>query len=132
MRTHLKFSAPAIAALATLVVLSTASLASAAELVTAELTGTVNDVTVQQGASAGFTIDVSATGAIACSITSSSPSTATVDTAFSLNSAGTLSSGTPSSALSFFSDGVPQGSSGNCGVTWSVGPTDYSVSASVS
>jgi hypothetical protein len=108
------------------------SLALAAELVTAEVTGAANDVTVTQGTSATSTINLLATGSISCSITSANASTATVDTSYSLNSAGALTTGSPSSAFKFYSDGVPQGGSGNCGVTWDTASTPYSVTATFS
>jgi hypothetical protein len=109
-----------------------AVVASGAEVVTAEVTGTTNDVTVTQGSSTNSTINISATGAIDCSATSASPSTATVDTSYALSSTGAVTASTPSSAMSFYSDGVPQGGSGNCGVTWNGKPTPYSVTASFS
>src|SRR5215212_6269947 len=105
------------------------SLALAAELVTAELTGSVNYVTVTQGSSASFIIDVSATGAIDCDVDSANPSTATVDTAYSISAGGVVTAGTASSALNFFSTGVPSGGSGNCSTTWIGAPTHYSVAA---
>lgn len=106
--------------------------ASGAEVVTAEVTGTTNDVTVTQGSSTNSTIRVTATGSIDCDATSSSPSTATVDTSYALSSTGTLTASSPSSALSFYSDGSPSGGSGNCGTTWNGAPTAYSVTASFS
>ncbi|HEX9124147.1 MAG TPA: PxKF domain-containing protein [Actinomycetota bacterium] len=127
-----KIYVPLIAALMVFFTVALAGIVSAAELVTAEVTGTVNDVTVTQGSSANFTIDVYATGAIACTVASGSPSTATVDTVYFLDSGGALSTGTPSSSMAFFSDGTSQGGSGNCGVTWTNAPTNYSRAASVS
>lgn len=112
--------------------LAVVSVASAAELQIAELTGTANDVTVAQGSSTPFTIDVYADAAISCLITSSNPSTAMVDTVYWFNSSGTWNSSTSSSAMNFFSNGTPGGGSGNCGTTWTRAPTPYSVSASVS
>src|SRR6266545_528 len=76
-----------------------AVMASGAELVTAEVTGTMNDVTVTQGSSVASSIDVYATGAIGCTITSSNPSTATVDTLYALDSSGNLSTSSPSSSM---------------------------------
>ena len=103
-----------------------------AELVTAEVTGIANDVTVTQGSSATSTINLSATGAISCSITSSNPATATVDTSYSISSGGVVSSSTPSAAKNFFSDDVASGGGGNCGTTWTGAPTAYAVSATFS
>jgi Thrombospondin type 3 repeat/PKD domain len=104
--------------------------ASSAELVTAELDATVNDVTVEQGSTANFTISLSATGAIAATITSLSPSTARVMTVYSLNAAGTLSSGTLSGAYNFYSSGTDCGGP-NCAVTWTGAPTKYTAAASI-
>jgi hypothetical protein len=120
--------------LAVIVAMLLTSLALAAELVTAEVTGTGNDVTVTQGTSVTSSINLSATGAISCAITSGSPSTATVDTSYSLNSSGALTTGSPSSAFQFYSDGVVQGNpqANNCGVTWDTGSTPYSVTATFS
>ena len=116
---------------ATLTTAVTASVASAAELVTAEVTGTTNDVTVTQGTSTTSTIDLSATGAIACTITSGSPATAKVDTSYALNGAGAVTAGTLSSGFNFFSNGTPSGGP-NCGTTWTGAPSAYSVSATFS
>src|SRR5215208_8267444 len=90
------------------------AVALAAELVTSELdTVTPNDVTVEQGGSTNFNIGLTATGAMASTITSSNASTATVDTAYSLNNTGAVSGSTPSSAFKFYSSGT--GCSGpNC------------------
>src|SRR5512132_3635579 len=96
----------ALAGAALIISTAFANFAAASELVTAELIGTVNDVTVQQGASSPFTISLSATGSASCAITSASPSTARVDTVFALSSGGVLSAGTLSSAMSFYSNGI--------------------------
>ncbi len=101
-----------------------------AELVTAELTGTVNDVTVTQGSTANFTISLSATGAIKCVATAASPATAKVHTVFSLSGTGVLSSGTFSALFNFFG-GTPI-SGPNCGITWTGAPTAYTAAASLS
>jgi hypothetical protein len=102
----------------------------AAEVVTTELTETVNDVTVTQGSSTSFTISVSATGKLDPLITSSSPSTAKVKTSYSLIG-GALSSSTFSSALNFFA-GTNGCGGGNCNVTWTGAPTPYTVAATIS
>jgi len=117
---------------ATMIAAMTASMASAAELVTAEVTNSTNDVTVTQGTSTTSTIALSATGAIDCTVTSGSPSTAKVDTSYALDGTGALTASSLSSAFNFFSDGNPNGSSGNCGTTWTGAPTPYSVSATFS
>jgi hypothetical protein len=121
---------PALVAMTAFFTVAAMSVAFGAELITAEVAGTSNDVTVTQGASSPFNITLTASGAISCAITSGSPSTAKVDTSFAVSSAGSVSSTTPSSAYAFFSDGVSVGGS-NCGVTWTGAPTGYSVPASV-
>jgi hypothetical protein len=108
-----------------------AVMASGAELVTAELDGTANDVTVVQGSSANFSIKLTATGKISSSITASTPSTAKVDTVYSLDGSGTLSAGTLSAPKSFYA-GATGCSGGNCEVTWDGAPTAYSVPATIS
>jgi hypothetical protein len=107
------------------------AVALAAELLTAEVDGTVNKVTVQQGNSESFNIKLEASGAIDCTITSAAPSTAKVHTSYSITNAGAMSSSTFSAAKDFVSNGVQQGTSGNCGTTWTGAPTPYIVSASV-
>jgi Thrombospondin type 3 repeat/PKD domain len=106
-----------------------AVMASGAELVTAEVDGTANDVTVEQGSSASFTIRVSATGNVACTQTSASPSTAKVNTSFAISNGGAVSSSNPSGALNFWATPC---SGTNGAVTWSGAPTPYSVPATVS
>jgi HYR domain len=118
-----------VAVLAIAAAVALAGSSFGAELVTAEVTGTANDVTVTQGTSATSTINLTATGSISCAITSASPATATVDTSYSISSAGVVSSSTPSAAKNFFSDGVASGGGGNCGVTWTGAPTAYAITA---
>ena len=120
-----------IGASLTLGALSLVAIASASEVVTSEVTATTNDVTVTQGSSTSSTINVTATGPTACAITSANPSTATVDTSYALSSSGTVTTGTPSAAMSFYSDGVSVGGP-NCGTTWSGAPTPNSVTGSFS
>ncbi len=109
---------PFISVCAVAVALATALWsAPAAELVTAEVDGSVPiDVTVERGATAPFTIDVSATGSISCGVTAANPSTAKVHTSYSVSNAGAVSSSTFSSALNFYASGS---GSGNCPITWS-------------
>src|SRR5215212_6947218 len=115
------------------VVLAVPAVVYAAELVTSELdTVTPNAVTVEQGGTTNFNIGLKATGAIASTITSSNASTATVDTAYSLNNTGAVTGSTPSSAFKFYSSGTGCNPGGNCDVTWDGAPTPYSVEASVS
>jgi len=105
-----------------------------AELVTSEVTGATNDVTVVQGgASVPSTINLTATGNISSLITSSNPSTAKVNTVFTFTN-GTLTSGTPSSALNFFAGttGCTGGGTPNCDVAWTGAPTPYGVTANFS
>ncbi len=101
------------------------------ELVTAEVVGAANDVTVAQGATANFTIQINATGPIQCTATAANPATATVRTVFAISSSGALSSSTPSAPMAFFA-GAQQGGGQNCDMNWTGAPTPYSVAASVS
>jgi len=101
-----------------------------AELVTAELTVPVNDVTVTQGTTANFTISLSATGAIKCVATAGNPATARVHTVFSISAAGVVSSSTPSGAFNFFG-GTSVGGP-NCSVAWTGAPAPYTAAAAVS
>jgi hypothetical protein len=96
----------------------------AAELLTSELDGTANDVSVAQGGTTNFTISVSASGNAACGSTH----TATVRTVFGISAAGAVSSSTPSSALNFSTTS----GTGNCPITWSGAPAAQTVAASVS
>jgi PKD domain/Thrombospondin type 3 repeat len=107
-----------------------AVMASGAELVTAEVDGTANDVTVTQGTSTSFAIKVSATGNVACTQTSGSPSTATVRTSYAISNAGVVSSSTPSGELDFWATTPCSGTNGP--VTWTGASTPYSVPSSVS
>jgi hypothetical protein len=118
MRKRIFFSA--LVAMTAFFTIAAMSVALGAELVTAEVAGTSNDVTVTQGTASSFNITLTATGAISCAITSSSPSTAKVDTSFDISSGGSVTAGTPSSEYDFFSDGV---GGTNCGVTWTGAPT---------
>src|SRR5215217_15672 len=108
------------------------AVALAAELVTSEIdTTTPNAVTVTQGGSTSFNIGLRATGNISNLITATNASTATVDTAYSLDGAGTITKNTPSSGSKFFSSGDnPTGT--NSTVTWTGAPTPYSVAATIS
>src|SRR5215208_3771526 len=99
------------------------AVALAAELFTSELDAvTPNAVTVEQGGSTNFNIGMTASGAIASTITSNNASTATVDTAYSLNNTGAVTGSTPSSAFKFYSSGTSC-SGNNCDVTWTGAPT---------
>jgi len=115
--------ARAVAIVAALVVLVAVS-ASAAELVTAELTGTVNNVTVEQGQTVTFSISLTATGTIRCAATPSNPATAKVDTHYAVAAAGSVSSDTPSAPAGFYADPF-------CNVTWAGDPTPQVVFAAV-
>jgi Bacterial Ig-like domain/Thrombospondin type 3 repeat len=110
-----------------------AVLASGAELLTAEVDGTANDVTVTQGTTANFHIKLTATGNISSLITSASPSTAKVDTAFSISAGGAVTGATLSAAQNFYSSGLncSSGGTSNCDVTWDGFPTAYDVPATV-
>jgi hypothetical protein len=112
--------------------LAVPAVALAAELVTSELdTTTPNAVTVTQGGSTNFNIGLRATGSISNLITETNASIATVDTAYSLDGAGTFTKNTPSSGSKFFSSGDnPTGT--NSTVTWTGAPNPYSVAATIS
>ena len=98
--------------------------ASAAELVAAELEGTVNEVTVEQGKSQNFNISLSATGSVACDSTH----TAEVHQSYMVSDAGAVSSQTLSAAVNF-SSGTRNGNSANCDITPT---TPQTVAAAVS
>jgi len=98
--------------------------AHAAELVTSELNGTVNNVTVEQGQTVTFQISLSATGTIRCAATPVNPATAKVDVHYVVDAAGTVTSDTPSAAVPFYADQF-------CNVTWNGDPTPQVVSATV-
>ncbi|MGZ4139916.1 MAG: PxKF domain-containing protein [Actinomycetota bacterium] len=120
---RLKTSVRAVAAAIALIVLLAVA-ASAAELVTAELSGTVNTVTVEQGQTVSFQISLWATGTIRCTATPTNPATAKVDTVYHVDVAGAVTSDTLSSAVPFYADPF-------CNVTWPGDPTRQSVDASV-
>jgi hypothetical protein len=92
--------------------LAAISPAFAAELVTAELVGTQNVVEVEQGKTANFTIDLSASGNAACGSTH----TGKVKTAFAISGGPTpaVSTGTTFSAAVNFS---APGTASNCDIT---------------
>lgn len=106
-------------------VLALASPASAAELVAAELEGTANQVTVEQGKSQNFNISLSATGSVACGSTH----TAQVHKSYAVSAAGAVSSQTLSDFVNF---SAASGSSSNCDITWTGAPTPQTVAAAVS
>jgi len=108
------------AALAVLVAVS----ANAAELVTAELNGTVNNVTVEQGQTVSFQISLTATGTIRCSATPTNPATAKVDVRYVVDAIGAVTSDTPSSAVRFYADPF-------CNITWPGDPAPQVVTATV-
>jgi hypothetical protein len=99
------------------------------EMLTSELAGVANDVTVTQGSQATFTINVSSSGNIRCVATPSNPAWAKVRTAFAISAAGVLTSGTDSVQLDFFG-GDHQGGP-NCVTRWHGFPADYQVTATV-
>ena len=89
--------------------------APAAEILTAEVDGTTPiDVTVEQGATASFTIYVSASGSIRCTNTAANPSSAQVHTSYAVSNGGAVSSASFSSSMSFFAGA---GSGTNCPIT---------------
>lgn len=103
-------------------VLALALPASAAELVTAELEGTANEVTVEQGKSQTFNISLSATGSVACGSTH----TAKVHQSYAVGGAGAVSSQTLSDPVHF---AAGSGSGPNCAITPT---TPQTVAAAVS
>ena len=98
--------------------------ANAAELATAELSGTVNNVTLEQGQTVSFQISLTASGTIRCSATQASPATAKVDVHYAVDGVGTVTSDTPSEPMPFYADPF-------CNVTWPGDPTPQTVSATV-
>lgn len=98
--------------------------ASAAELQTAELAGTVNNVTVEQGQTVSFQISLTATGTIRCAATPTTPATAKVDTHYTVDATGTSASDTLSAPQPFYADRF-------CNVTWPGDPTPQAVSATL-
>jgi hypothetical protein len=109
--------------IAALIVLTGAA-ASAAELSTAELAGTVNNVTVEQGQTVTFAISLSASGSVRCSATPTTPATAKVDVHYVVDATGTVTSDTLSAAQPFYADAF-------CNVTWPGDPTPQVVNATV-
>jgi len=130
MRTWLRSKATLLFLTCAVLLAGTAIAAIAAELVTAEVDADTNAtaVEVEQGKSANFNIQLSATGNLAAA-TETNPSTAAVHTSYSItrNPDATISktSGTFSSSKIFWGN-----SSGDA--TWTGAPTPYSVPASVS
>jgi hypothetical protein len=102
---------PAMVALFAAFFVAMTATARAAEVDEAELDGSVNEVTVEQGGSSPFTISVSASGTIRCVATPSNPATAVFDTSYSIDDAGFLTAGAPSAPLPFWANGF-------CRVTW--------------
>jgi hypothetical protein len=120
-----------IVALTAALLLAITSMVLAAELSTAELIGTVNDVTVTKGSSASFTITVwVGNSPISNAITSENPATAKVMTSYNITG-GSLSFSTLSNGLNFYAGST--GCSGNiCDTIWDGYPTKYSVEANIS
>lgn len=98
--------------------------ANAAELVTAELSGTVNNVTVEQGQTVSFQVSLTATGTIRCAATLANPATAKVDVHYAVDATGAVTSDTLSAPAAFYADPF-------CNVTWAGDPTPQVVSATV-
>ena len=101
-----------------------AATANAAVLITAELQGDFNYVTVEQGQTVAFPISLSAIGTIRCTATRSNPATAKVDTKYTIDAGGTAASDTLSAPLPFYADPF-------CDVTWPGDPTPQTVTASL-
>jgi hypothetical protein len=97
--------------------------------------GTQNAVIeVQQGQTVNFTINLSSAGNLNPSYSSSNPTTATIPTLYSIGLGGAVSTGTPSTAYSFWWTPTynSQGNPTPGPVTWTEAPTPYSVSAQAS
>jgi len=120
---RLRVCARALVVFSALMILAAAT-AHAAVLITAELEGDFNYVTVEQGQTVTFPISLSAIGTIRCTATRSNPATAKVDTKYAIDGSGTATSNTLSAALPFYADPF-------CGVTWPGDPTAQLVTASL-
>jgi hypothetical protein len=107
-----------------LVVLATAVAAHAAELNAAELDGTVNQVTVEQGGSTTFQISFTASGALRCSATPTTPARARLNSAYALDASGVLTGSNLVTAATFYADAF-------CNVTWAGDPAPQVMSASI-
>jgi hypothetical protein len=120
---RLRVCGRALAVFSAFMILAAAT-AHAAVLITAELQGDFNYVTVEQGQTVTFPISLSAIGTIRCTATRSNPATAKVDTKYSIDGSGTATSNTLSAALPFYADPF-------CDVTWPGDPTPQIVTASL-
>ena len=114
-----------LTALALPAVLVVAFAANAASLHTAEVGVAGGAVTVEQGGSGTAFLGFTAQGALSCTTGATDPpATITLDSHFSLDASGAVTSSEPAT-VSFTSDGQPNGGSDNCGVTWPGAPDPY-------
>jgi hypothetical protein len=81
------------------------------------------DVTVEQGGSSRFPIDLSAGGAFTCS----AQAIVAMDSVYSVDAAGDVASGDP--ALVSFTGEDQRGGSDNCDVTWDTAPDPHTFTA---
>jgi hypothetical protein len=121
-------------------VVAVPAVALAAELLTAEVQGAPNRVTVEQGKNASFNINLSASGNLSNAITKDNPATAKVITSYSITKTSAANSdstkrvvsggtGTFSAAQNFWSAGD---SNNNSTATWAGAPNALGVPASIS
>lgn len=112
-----------LASFSLICLLSLASTAFTAEVSAAEVDLVRNDITVSQGATVSFTVEVRASGAIRCAASPTNPATAVYHTAFALDEFATQSSGAPATAHFFATPPV----NNVCRVTWNGDPTPHLV-----
>jgi hypothetical protein len=110
----------------------TIGLAIASPASAAELDVRTGAVSVIRGQVSDVTLNVSASGPVACTTVRNDPARATVDTQYSIVSGRTVPSGRPAPALLFYSNGQLnlQGLL-TCGVDWDGAPEPYRVQATV-
>jgi hypothetical protein len=105
--------------------------AHAAELVVEDRGGVPGQVTVPQGKSAEFTLDLAAVGHVSCIALRNSGVGARVHTRYRVGYSG-VSSSVLSRFLAFYSNGRPDlTAGGTCGVSWDGAGTPYKVRARV-
>lgn len=115
-----------LAAAATLLAASTAR---SAEVAIAEVEGTANHVTVEQGGSAMFTLEVRASGWIRCSTSPTRAATASFSSQIHIGADNVARGAGPSAIASFYAE--PNGGS-LCRVTWAEEPTPIRLRLTVS
>jgi len=113
--------------LATIATLAVAAAAHSAEVIAAEVEGTANHVTVEQGGSATFTVEVRASGNIRCATSPDDPATAGFDPDISIGADGSIGAGGPLAVASFYA--IP--GTAPCRVTWPGDPTSQQLELTV-